>query len=111
MDPVARRGGAREGASLALEQLEAEFLLEQLELAADAGLRGMQLACGGGYVQAVLVDRNEIPQLLELHAAVGLSGRGGGIAIGYKVHGGCAGRSGSITSTKAHEVISDSSFA
>jgi hypothetical protein len=72
----------------------------------------MQLAGGGGYVQAVLVDRNEIPQLLEFHPAVGWNGRGGGgIGIGYKVNGGGAGRSGSISSTKAHEVISDSSFA
>jgi hypothetical protein len=104
---------SRERASFALEQLEAEFLLEQLELAADAGLRGMQLARGCGYVQAVLVDRYEIPQLLEFHPAADWDGRGGGsgIGIGYKVTGGRAGRSGPISSTKAYEVISDSSFA
>jgi hypothetical protein len=73
----------------------------------------MELAGGGGYVQAVLVDRYEIAQLLEFHPVAGFDGSacGGGIGIGYKVNVGRAGRSRSISSTKAHEVISDSSFA
>ena len=67
--PAAR--GAGERAALALEQLKSEFLLEQLQLAADAGLRGVQLPGGGRDVEAVLVDRHEVAQLLELHVCLG----------------------------------------
>ena len=71
-DFLARVGGARQRAALALEQLEAEFLLQQLELAADSGLRGVQLPRGRGDVQAVFMNCHEIAQLLELHRTVGL---------------------------------------
>jgi hypothetical protein len=67
-DLLARGRGAREGPALALEQLEAELLLQQLELAAHSGLGGMQLAGGRRDVEAVLVHGDEIAQLLELHA-------------------------------------------
>jgi len=62
-----RRRGASERAALALKQLKSQLFLEQLELAAHARLRSMQLPRGGGNVQAILVDRHEIAQLLELH--------------------------------------------
>ena len=68
-DLLAGGGGAGQRATLALEELESELLLEQLELPADAGLRGVQLPCRGRDVEPVLVDRNEIAQLLKLHVS------------------------------------------
>ena len=67
-DLLARGRGAGERAALAFEQLKAELLLQQLELPADAGLRGVQLPGGGRDVEAILVDRHEIAQLLQFHA-------------------------------------------
>ena len=66
-DFLARGGRARQRAALALEQLESELFLQQFQLAADAGLRGMQLPRGGGDVQSIFVNRYEIAQLLEFH--------------------------------------------
>lgn len=40
-DLITRRGGARQSAALALEQLESEFLFQHLELAAHARLGGV----------------------------------------------------------------------
>jgi hypothetical protein len=37
-----------------------EFFLQELELPAHTGLRGMQLARGGRDVESVLVNRHEI---------------------------------------------------
>jgi hypothetical protein len=41
----------------------------KLQLPAHAGLRGVQLACGGRDVEPVLVNRHEVAQLLELHVS------------------------------------------
>ena len=57
----------RVSARFALEHLNTEVLFQQLQLAADAGLRGMQLACRSGDVQAIFVDRDKVAQLLEFH--------------------------------------------
>ena len=67
-DLVAGGGGAGERAALALEQLESELLFEQLQLPADTRLRGVQLPGGGRDVEAILVDRHEVAQLLQFHA-------------------------------------------
>ncbi len=72
MISLTRGGGARERSSFALEQLEPEFLLEQLELAADAGLRSMQLPGGGSDVQAVFMNGDQVAQLLKFHGGAGL---------------------------------------
>ena len=58
-----------ERAALALEQLKTEFLFQQFELAADAGLRCVQLARGSRDVEAILVNCHEIAQLLKFHDA------------------------------------------
>ena len=52
---------------IALEQLETELLLQQLELAAHTRLRGVQLPRRRRDVQPILVNRDQIAQLLELH--------------------------------------------
>ena len=59
---------AREIAPLAHEDLEAQLVLEQLDLLADARLRGVQLLRGGRDVQAALRHRREIAQLVQFHA-------------------------------------------
>ena len=56
-DLLAGRRGAGQRPALALEQLKAQFLLEQFQLSADAGLGGMQLPGCGGNVQSTLMDR------------------------------------------------------
>jgi hypothetical protein len=66
-DLFASRRGAGQCAALALEQLKAEFLFQHFELPADAGLRSVQLARRGRDVEAILVNRHEIAQLLEFH--------------------------------------------
>jgi hypothetical protein len=49
------------------EDLEAELVLEQLDLLRDPGLRGVQLLGCGRYVEAGLGDRGQVSQLVELH--------------------------------------------
>ena len=68
-DFLARGRGAGQRAPFALEQLKTELLLQQLELPADAGLRGMQLPRGGRDVESVFVYRHEVAQLLEFHCS------------------------------------------
>jgi hypothetical protein len=58
-----------EALALADEQAEAKLLLEQLELLADAGLRGRKPVRGEGHVEPVLGDGEQVPELLEFHAA------------------------------------------
>ena len=60
-------GDAREIAALAHEDLKAELVLEQLDLLADPGLRGMQLLGGRGDVETALGDGGEVTQLVQLH--------------------------------------------
>jgi hypothetical protein len=59
-DLLSRRRGAGERPALALEQLESELLLQQLELPAHPRLRGVQLPRGGRDVEAVLMHGHEI---------------------------------------------------
>ena len=47
--------------------MKTELLFQQLELPADAGLRGMQLPRGRRDVETAFVYRHEIAQLLEFH--------------------------------------------
>src|SRR6185295_19089527 len=63
------RRRADQRAALPFEQLEAELVLEQLQLLADTRLRGVQHARGLGNVEIVLGNRHEISQLDEFHRA------------------------------------------
>ena len=54
------RGNAREIAPLTHEDLEAELVFQQLDLLADARLRGVQLLCRRGDVEAALRHRGEV---------------------------------------------------
>ncbi len=58
--PLTGRRDARQGASLAQKDRKSQFVLELLELLADAGLRGVQALGGGGDVQIVFDDRRQI---------------------------------------------------
>src|SRR5258708_32896088 len=70
---------AGEIASLADEDLEAELVLEQLDLLAHPRLRGMELVRGGGDVAPSLSHGREIAQLAQLHSSIRLS-----IGPGYR---------------------------
>ncbi len=59
--------GPHQRAALAFEQLEAELVLELLELLAHAGLRRVQHARGLGDVEVVFRDRDQVAQLDEFH--------------------------------------------
>ncbi len=63
-DLLAGLRDAREIAAFALEDLEAELVLEQLDLLADTGLRGVQRPRGGRDVEAVLHDGGEVAELV-----------------------------------------------
>ena len=67
---LAGRRHPRQVATVADEDLEAEFVLEQLDLLRHAGLRGVQLLGGGRDVQARLGHRGEVSQLVQLHAVI-----------------------------------------
>ena len=66
-DLVAGVGRAHQRAALAFEQLEAELVLELLQLLADAGLRRVQHARGLRDVEIVFGDGHEVAQLDEFH--------------------------------------------
>ena len=69
-------GGDRfQAAALAREQLEAEFVLELLELLGQAGLGGVHALGGQGDVEAGIGDGDEVAELGEGH--VGADRRGG----------------------------------
>jgi hypothetical protein len=57
-------GDAAEALALAREQLQPEFLLEELQLLADTRLGGIQPFGGRGDVQAVVGDRQQVFELL-----------------------------------------------
>ena len=61
---------ARQVAAVTHEDLESEFVLEQLDLLADARLRGVQLLGRGGDVEAGLRDGCEITELVQFHGAI-----------------------------------------
>jgi hypothetical protein len=63
-DPVAGVRYAVEALSLAREQLQAQFFLEQLELFADARLRRIHAIRGRGDIEAVVNDSEQILELL-----------------------------------------------
>ena len=67
-DVLARRGDSLEVPPFPLEYLKAKLVLEQLDLLADTGLRRMQHPRGRGDVESLLHDRNEVPELMKLHA-------------------------------------------
>src|SRR5690606_652266 len=64
---LARRRDARQRTPVALEDAEAQLVLELLDLLADGGLRGVKLGGRGGDVQLALRHRGQEPQLLQLH--------------------------------------------
>ena len=66
-DLLPRRGDAGEIAALAGEDLEAQLILEQLDLLAHPGLRGMQLLGGSRYVKSALGYGRQVAQLVQLH--------------------------------------------
>jgi hypothetical protein len=66
-DLLSCRGGPAKTSAIAYEELQAEFLLEQSELLAHAGLRREELFRRSRDVQAVVGDREQVPELLEFH--------------------------------------------
>ena len=60
-------GRTHQRTALALEDLKPKLLLEQCNLAAHPGLRGVQAAGGRRHVQTVLVNRDDVAKLLEFH--------------------------------------------
>ena len=65
--PHAGRGDALQAAALATEQLEAEFVLQLLELLGQARLGGMHALGRLGDVQAGIGDGDEVAQLGQGH--------------------------------------------
>ena len=82
------RRDPREVAPVAHEDLEAELVLEQLDLLADARLRGVQLLRRGGDVETGLGDGREIAELMQFHPRI--------LATG-EARPGCAARAGRRT--------------
>jgi hypothetical protein len=66
-NPLARRGDAVEMLAVAFENEHAQFVFEQADLFADAGLRGVQGGRGGGDVERPLGHFVDIDQLAEFH--------------------------------------------
>ncbi len=66
-DLLARRGDPGEVASFAGEDLKAQLILQQLDLLADSGLRGMQLLGGRRYVKSTLGHGRQVAQLVQFH--------------------------------------------
>jgi hypothetical protein len=58
---------ASQALAAALENDDSEFILEQLDLLGNPGLRGMQRRRRLGNVEATARDFDEIAELLELH--------------------------------------------
>ena len=75
-------------APVAHEDLEAELVLEQLDLLADARLRGVELLRRGGDVETGLGDGREIAELMQFHPRI--------LATG-EARPGCAARAGRRT--------------
>ena len=71
-DRFARLGDGSDALAVAHEDLDSELLLQQLDLFADSGLRGMQLIRCGGEVEALLLDFANVPELLQLHEALNI---------------------------------------
>ncbi len=66
-DLLARRSDAGEIAALARENLEAQFILKQLDLLAHPRLGGMQFLGSSRYVKSALGHGREVAQLVQLH--------------------------------------------
>jgi hypothetical protein len=66
-DRLADRGHAREVLAAALEDLDAELVLEQAHLLADAGLRREQALRGRRDIEVVAGDLPDVAQLLQFH--------------------------------------------
>ena len=69
-DVVAGGRQRREALALAHEHAQPELVLELADLLADAGLRRVQRLGGVGHVEAVVDDRAEVFQLLEVHSGI-----------------------------------------
>ncbi|MDR6354763.1 hypothetical protein Q3H58_001434 [Pseudomonas psychrotolerans] len=67
-DPLTGRRHPGQVLAAASEHLDAQFVLEQADLLADAGLRGIETLGGGGNVQIVVGDFPDVSQLLQFHA-------------------------------------------
>jgi hypothetical protein len=61
---LSRRGGRDQASAIPYEQLHPELFLEQSQLLADAGLRGIQVIRRIRNVQAVIRHTQEISELL-----------------------------------------------
>ena len=66
-DALAGRGDAGQVLAAAGENFHAQFVFQQADLFADAGLRGVEALRGGRYVEVVMRDFPDVAQLLELH--------------------------------------------
>ncbi|MNM96397.1 hypothetical protein D3C81_1088730 [compost metagenome] len=66
-DALAGRGHAGQVLAAAREDFDAQLILEQADLLADAWLRGIEALCSGRNVQIVVRDFPDVAQLLKLH--------------------------------------------
>jgi len=68
--PHAGRGDALQAAATAGEQLEAEFVLQLLELLGQAGLGGVHALGRLGDVQPGIGNRDQVAQLGQCHGGI-----------------------------------------
>ena len=67
-DGLAGRGHMGQVFAAAGENLHAQFILQQADLLADAGLRGVQALGGRRHIEIVVRHFPDVAQLLKLHA-------------------------------------------
>ena len=71
-DDLAAGGQRREALALANENRHAELIFELTDLLADPRLRREQRLCRGGDVEAMIDDRTEVAQLLQVQGSLGI---------------------------------------
>ena len=76
-DPAAGLGHLDDPVAAADEEIDPQLLLQQSDLLADAGLRGMQHGRRAREIEALPGNLAEVAELVELHAS--------SIAVGYRV--------------------------